>query len=194
MFPVCGGKCLSRKAFHNWVANVSLMTKIWNWGAEMAETTVKRFLCCGFRRNGKAMGQVYQCWWRISPEIFFSQFCSIAHTAYYRKFFLLHYIQVLYKYRLCKADPPCLYPLGTDHVENTSILLLRACMMRAFPSNGRCLHSLRLATGICLPSRCPETCMVYTPIPRSLQSNGYTRYSILQDKFNLAVGQKYCQT
>jgi hypothetical protein len=28
MFPVCGGKCLSRKAFHNWVANVSLMTKI----------------------------------------------------------------------------------------------------------------------------------------------------------------------
>jgi hypothetical protein len=28
MFPVNGGKCLSRKAFHNWVANVSLMTKL----------------------------------------------------------------------------------------------------------------------------------------------------------------------
>jgi hypothetical protein len=27
MFPVYGGKCLSRKAAHNWVANVSLMTK-----------------------------------------------------------------------------------------------------------------------------------------------------------------------
>jgi hypothetical protein len=27
MFPVYGGKCLSRKAFHNWVANVSLMMK-----------------------------------------------------------------------------------------------------------------------------------------------------------------------
>jgi hypothetical protein len=27
MFSVCGGKCLSRKAVHNWVANVSLMTK-----------------------------------------------------------------------------------------------------------------------------------------------------------------------
>jgi hypothetical protein len=27
MFPVCGGKCLSRKAVHNWVANVSLMKK-----------------------------------------------------------------------------------------------------------------------------------------------------------------------
>jgi hypothetical protein len=27
MFPVYGGKCLSLKAVHNWVANVSLMTK-----------------------------------------------------------------------------------------------------------------------------------------------------------------------
>jgi hypothetical protein len=27
MFPVYGGKCLSREAIHNWVANVSLMTK-----------------------------------------------------------------------------------------------------------------------------------------------------------------------
>jgi hypothetical protein len=27
MFHVYGGKCLSRKAVHNWVANVSLMTK-----------------------------------------------------------------------------------------------------------------------------------------------------------------------
>jgi hypothetical protein len=27
MFPVYGGKCLSRKAVHNWVAKVSLMTK-----------------------------------------------------------------------------------------------------------------------------------------------------------------------
>jgi hypothetical protein len=27
MFPVYGEKCLSRKAVHNWVANVLLMTK-----------------------------------------------------------------------------------------------------------------------------------------------------------------------
>jgi putative heme degradation protein len=27
IFPVNGGKCLSRKAVHNWVANVSPMTK-----------------------------------------------------------------------------------------------------------------------------------------------------------------------
>jgi hypothetical protein len=35
----------------------------------VAETTVKRLLCCGFRRTGKTMGQVYQCWWRICREI-----------------------------------------------------------------------------------------------------------------------------
>jgi hypothetical protein len=40
--------------------------------AEVAETTVKRLLCCGFRRTGKAMGQ---CWWKISQEInIFSKF------------------------------------------------------------------------------------------------------------------------
>jgi hypothetical protein len=33
------------------------------------ETTVKRLLCCGFRRTDKAMRQVYQCWWRICREI-----------------------------------------------------------------------------------------------------------------------------
>jgi hypothetical protein len=31
MFPVYVGKCLSRKAVHNWVANVSLMTKTLKW-------------------------------------------------------------------------------------------------------------------------------------------------------------------
>jgi hypothetical protein len=31
MFLVYGGKCLSRKAIHNWVANVSLMTKSLKW-------------------------------------------------------------------------------------------------------------------------------------------------------------------
>jgi hypothetical protein len=31
MFPVYSVKCLSRKAVHNWVANVSLMTKRLKW-------------------------------------------------------------------------------------------------------------------------------------------------------------------
>jgi hypothetical protein len=33
IFPVYGGKCLSCKAVHNWVANVSLMTKRLKWRA-----------------------------------------------------------------------------------------------------------------------------------------------------------------
>jgi hypothetical protein len=40
-----------------------------NGGPEVAETTVKTLLCCRFRRTGKAMGQVYECWWRICREI-----------------------------------------------------------------------------------------------------------------------------
>jgi hypothetical protein len=35
----------------------------------VAETTVKRLLCRECRRTGKAMGQVYQCSWRICREI-----------------------------------------------------------------------------------------------------------------------------
>jgi hypothetical protein len=35
----------------------------------VAETRAKRPLCCGFRRTGKAMRQVHQCWWRICREI-----------------------------------------------------------------------------------------------------------------------------
>jgi hypothetical protein len=75
MFCVYGGKCLSRKAVDIWaekfsqgrceVADGALA------GAEVAETTVKRLQCCGFRRTGKAMGQVYQCCWRICREMFF---------------------------------------------------------------------------------------------------------------------------
>jgi hypothetical protein len=49
------------------------MFRWWRWGwkegAKLAETTDKRLLCCEFWRTGKAMGQVYQCWWRIRREI-----------------------------------------------------------------------------------------------------------------------------
>jgi hypothetical protein len=82
MFPVYCGNCLSRKAVHKWVANVSLMTKRLKRRCGVAETTVQRLLCSGFRRTGKAMGQLYQCWWRICREInvFFLRF--EYHTCY----------------------------------------------------------------------------------------------------------------
>jgi hypothetical protein len=73
IFPVNGGKCLSCKAVHNCVEKFSQgRSKVADDarpGAELTETRVKRLLCCGFRRTGKAMGQVYQCWWRIGREL-----------------------------------------------------------------------------------------------------------------------------
>jgi hypothetical protein len=36
-----------------------------------------------------------------------------------------------------------------------------------------------LATGTCLPSRCPETALVYPPISRSFHIHGSTRYSTI---------------
>jgi hypothetical protein len=73
MFSVYGGKCLSCKTVHNWVKKFSQgLSKVADDarpGSEVTEKTVKRLLRCGFRRTGKAMGQVYQCWWRICREI-----------------------------------------------------------------------------------------------------------------------------
>jgi hypothetical protein len=46
----------------------------------VTETTVKRLLCGGFRRTGKAMGQVCQCWWGICREINISFQVRISHV------------------------------------------------------------------------------------------------------------------
>jgi hypothetical protein len=48
--------------------------RVWRGGVQVAETTVRRFLCWGFGRTFKMMGQVYQCCWRLCQEInvFFS--------------------------------------------------------------------------------------------------------------------------
>jgi hypothetical protein len=56
MILVYVGKCLSRKAVHNWVANVSLIMKRLKlrWGSGL---------------NNSLYAEVYQCWWRICWEI-----------------------------------------------------------------------------------------------------------------------------
>jgi hypothetical protein len=73
ILPVYDGKFLSRTAVHSWVGKFSQgRTKAEDDArscAEVAETTVKRLLCCGFRCTGKATGQVYQSWRRIHREI-----------------------------------------------------------------------------------------------------------------------------
>jgi hypothetical protein len=84
IFPVYGGKCLSRKAFPHYWQMFRWSRRCWNGVAEVTETTVKSLLCCGFRRTGKAMGQVYQCWWKIcrEKEMFFSSFEYYIFTFY----------------------------------------------------------------------------------------------------------------
>jgi hypothetical protein len=80
-------KCLSRKAVHKWVQKFSRTfesRRWWNGGAELAETTVKKLLCCGFRRTGEEMGQVYQCCWRICREI------NVFSRFEYYKFYVLY--------------------------------------------------------------------------------------------------------
>jgi hypothetical protein len=63
MFPVHGVKCLSLNAIHNWVGNISLTTK------RLKRRLRKWLRRHGFRRTGKGMGEVYQCWWRICRDI-----------------------------------------------------------------------------------------------------------------------------
>jgi hypothetical protein len=60
---------LSRKAVQPSWQNFRWWRIDWNGGVEVAETRVKILLFCRFRRTGNAMGQVYQCWWRICREI-----------------------------------------------------------------------------------------------------------------------------
>jgi hypothetical protein len=65
IFPVYGGKCLSRKGVQNWVEKFSQgRSKVADDArkfTEVAEAIFKRLLRCGFRRTGKAMGHVYHC-------------------------------------------------------------------------------------------------------------------------------------
>jgi hypothetical protein len=78
MFPVYGGKFLSRKAVQTGCQMFRWWRRGWNGGAEVAETTVRRLIYYGFRRIYKEIGQESQCWWRICREIkFFPGFISI---------------------------------------------------------------------------------------------------------------------
>jgi hypothetical protein len=43
----------------------------------------RRLQRCGFRRTGKVMGQVYQCWWRICREMIFFPGSNIICFMFY---------------------------------------------------------------------------------------------------------------
>jgi hypothetical protein len=62
-------KCLSRKAVHNWVANVSLMTKRlkWRWRSGWDNSQKICMLCVS--SHWQSDGHGYKCRWRIYREI-----------------------------------------------------------------------------------------------------------------------------
>jgi hypothetical protein len=51
-------------------------------GSKVAEITDKRLLCCGFRRTGKTIRQVYRCWWRICRDMH-SLLSNITYFTFY---------------------------------------------------------------------------------------------------------------
>jgi hypothetical protein len=74
MLTVYGGKRLSRKEVHNWVKRFSQgRSKVADDARsylEVAETTVKELLFCGFQSTGKAMDKcMHQCWYRILSRV-----------------------------------------------------------------------------------------------------------------------------
>jgi hypothetical protein len=106
IFPVCGGKCLSRKGVQNWIKKFSQgRSKVADDArklTEVAETTFERLLCCGFRRTGKVMEHGYHCWWRICREInvFFSSF---EYHMFYVLYAIVTYLLTLPRMRTAKG-------------------------------------------------------------------------------------------
>jgi hypothetical protein len=123
IFSVYGGKCLSRKAVHTWVEEFpqgcSKVADGARPGAEVAETSVERLLCYGFRRNSKAMGQVYQCWWKICREInVFPRF--EYHMFYFLYPFGTYLLTLRHINTAVKLAAPVFYP----NVTNINFLLV----------------------------------------------------------------------
>jgi hypothetical protein len=102
IFPIYGGKCLSHKAVLNWPRILSRTFEIRPWCPTRYGSgwdNSKKFQCCGIRRTGKAMGQVYQCWWRICREI--NVFFPDSNIIYFK-----FYIHLWPTYWLSVVDPP----------------------------------------------------------------------------------------
>jgi hypothetical protein len=115
IFHVYSRKCLSREAVRNLVEKFSQgrfeSLRWWNWSRELAETTVKRLLCCGFVRTGKAMAQMCQCWWRICREISFSRF---EYHMFYVLYPFMTYLLIL--------------PRITIDIEEGGLVWTRSCL------------------------------------------------------------------
>jgi hypothetical protein len=87
MFPVYGWKCLTHKVVHSFIEKFYQgRSKVADAQprVQVAEITVKRLLRCGLQCTGKAMEQVYQCWWRMCREI------NVLSMFEYHMFYVLY--------------------------------------------------------------------------------------------------------
>jgi hypothetical protein len=98
MFPVYGWKWLSRKAVHNWWQTFRWWRRGWDGGAEVAETTVRKYLCCVFWRAGKAMGQLYQCWWWRRNK-WFIRCSNITFFTFYIYLWPIYWLTLLHNWQ-----------------------------------------------------------------------------------------------
>jgi hypothetical protein len=80
------------KRFTNWWQIFRWWRRGWNGGAEVAETTVKRHVRCGFGRIGKAMGQVYRYWWRVWQKIIFPPGSNITCFTFYNRLWPIYWL------------------------------------------------------------------------------------------------------
>jgi hypothetical protein len=109
MFSRFDEKCLSRKAVHNWVEGFSQKrSKVADDGTEVRKWLKQQFLLisCGLRRTSKAMGQVYQCWWRIWREIKF----------FFFQFRISHILRSISNCDLFTDTPPYMYQIYLTHL------------------------------------------------------------------------------
>jgi hypothetical protein len=111
IFPAYVGKCLSRKAVQNWIEEFSQRRSKFADDArpsrpvaQVAHIIVEILLCCGFRRTGKAMAQVYQCWWRICGEINVSS--RFENHMFYTHLWLTDWLSLVYIY-MCVRESAC---------------------------------------------------------------------------------------
>jgi hypothetical protein len=75
----------------------------WNGGAEVAETTAKILLCCGFRTISKVRGQVYQILEEnMARNKYFSPGSDITSFTFYIHLSPIHWLSLVFWHRIFK--------------------------------------------------------------------------------------------
>jgi hypothetical protein len=126
--------------------------------------TVQAVACC------------YADWTIPAPQPYYLKECS-CHK-YFPELLFMVAEMILQASQNCQLSLSLAYNISTWSSEKKDLFYYYKCMLTPpLRSNGHCLQSRRLATGTCLPNRCPETAVVYPPISGSLPSNRSTHFT-----------------